>query len=259
MISKTPGITFAALVCLSLVTAGASALDTEEASPSTVEARLPTQLAEALDALAGGDPKAAKRRLKASRGRMEPLSKLVASLLDAYRKHERLLPNWILASTTASRSLDQAAALAPEVPAAEYEAVLARVRSLLANGDEDGRRPELRALLCNLRMLSGEESPAKPETVIQVSNSVDPPRRAFTPVAQYTDTARANRVQGVVVSQLILDREGCVVHVQILKGLPDGLDDSVRRMHRWWAYDPATFQGEPVAVYYNVTTNFRLE
>lgn len=258
MISKTPGITFTTLVCLSLVTPGASALDAEQASPSAAEARLPTPVVEALDALAGGDPKVAKRHLKAARGRVEPLSRLVANLLDAYRKHERLLPNSLLASTRASRSLDKAAALAPKVPPAEYEAVLAMIRSRLTDGDEGGRRPELRALLCNLRMLSGEGSPPKPETVIQVGDAVEPPRRAFTPIGEYTDAAQANRVQGVVVSQLIVDREGCVIHVQILKGLPAGLDASVRRMHRWWAYAPATLQGEPVAVYYNVTTNYRL-
>jgi hypothetical protein len=183
----------------------------------------------------------------------------VADLLEAYRKHERYLPNQIMASENASPSLDRAEALAPGIPAADYRGILAKIRSLLPEVEATGPRHHLRALLCDLRMLSGEESPTKGKRLRSVGGDVHPPRAAFTPVAQYTESARTERVQGVVISQLIIDREGCITHVQVLKGLPLGIDDSVRRMYRWWAYEPATFQSEPIGVYYNVTTNFRLQ
>jgi TonB family protein len=260
MIVSVPGRALTVLLCLGFATAGGPSLAAQEASPPFLEAGLPAPVGAALDAIAAGEPKAAERLLKeASRSGEPPLPKLVSNLLKAYREHERYLPNQIVASMSASPSLHRAEALAPEIPAADYGAILAKIRSLLQEVEATGPRHHLRALLCNLRMLSGEGNPPKGENPRGVSSDVDAPRPAFTPVAQYTEGAREERVQGVVISQVIIDREGCITRVKILKGLPLGIDDSVRRMHRWWAYEPATFQGEPIAVYYNLTTNFRLQ
>ena len=56
----------------------------------------------------------------------------------------------------------------------------------------------------------------------------------------------------------VIDREGNVTEARILKGLPMGLDQEALRVIRMWKFRPGTLNGQPVAVYYNLTVNFRL-
>jgi TonB family protein len=76
---------------------------------------------------------------------------------------------------------------------------------------------------------------------------------------QYTETARRVRLEGTVLVQAVIDEQGRVVDVKILKPLPMGLDkagvDAVSR----WRFQPATLYGRPVKVYYSLTVNFRVQ
>ena len=79
------------------------------------------------------------------------------------------------------------------------------------------------------------------------------------PSPLYTEIARKARIQGVVIVEAIIDKKGDVTNVKILKGLPMGLDlaavDAIKR----WKFKPATLNGKPVAVIYNLTVNFQLQ
>jgi periplasmic protein TonB len=75
---------------------------------------------------------------------------------------------------------------------------------------------------------------------------------------KYTEIARKARISGIVIIEAIIDRDGNVTDAHVLKGLPMGLDDEALNAIRKWKFRPGTLNGQPVAVYYNLTVNFRL-
>lgn len=100
---------------------------------------------------------------------------------------------------------------------------------------------------------------AEPEGPIRVGGDVKPPEKVSAPSPQYTEIARKARIQGVVIVEAIIDKEGNVTNVKILKGLPMGLDSAASDAVSKWKFRPATLNGKPVAVIYNLTVNFRLQ
>ncbi len=100
---------------------------------------------------------------------------------------------------------------------------------------------------------------AEPEGPIRVGGDVKPPEKLVAPSPQYTEIARKARIQGVVIVEAIIDKEGSVTNVKILKGLPMGLDSAAADAVQKWKFKPATLNGKPVAVIYNLTVNFRLQ
>jgi TonB family protein len=77
-------------------------------------------------------------------------------------------------------------------------------------------------------------------------------------VPRYPAEARYNGVSGSVVIRGIVRRDGSIDEVEIIKDLPHGLGEAARDAVRRWRFRPATYQGEPIDVYYTVTVNFRL-
>jgi TonB family protein len=98
-----------------------------------------------------------------------------------------------------------------------------------------------------------------PQGPIHVGGDVKAPVKISTPQPQYTEIARKARIQGVVIVQAIIDKGGNVTNVQVLKGLPMGLDQAAVEAIKKWKFEPATLNGKPVDVYYNLTVNFTLQ
>ncbi|MCB1008712.1 MAG: energy transducer TonB [Acidobacteria bacterium] len=101
--------------------------------------------------------------------------------------------------------------------------------------------------------------PSEPEGPIQVGGDVRPPEKISAPQPQYTEIARKARIQGVVIVQAIIDKQGNVTNVKVLKGLPMGLEEAAVDAIKQWKFRPATLNGKPVTVYYNLTVNFKLQ
>lgn len=99
----------------------------------------------------------------------------------------------------------------------------------------------------------------EPEGPIQVGGDVEAPVKTYYPQPQYTEIARKARLQGVVIVQAIIDKQGNVTNVKLLKGLGMGLDQAAIDAIKKWQFEPATLHGKPVSVYYNLTVNFRLQ
>jgi protein TonB len=94
---------------------------------------------------------------------------------------------------------------------------------------------------------------------IMVGGEVKAPEKLVAPQPQYTEIALKARIQGVVIVQAIIDREGNVTNVKVLKGLPMGLEEAAVDAIKQWRFKPATLNGKPVTVYFNLTVNFKLQ
>lgn len=114
--------------------------------------------------------------------------------------------------------------------------------------------------------LDGAEAPylflvVEPQSATRhVDDSITPPRVLERTTPQYTTAARRERIEGVVILQLEIDRQGQVRKATVRKGLPEGLSDAAIESVRQWRFEPARdAAGNPIAVYYNITVHFRLE
>jgi TonB family protein len=76
---------------------------------------------------------------------------------------------------------------------------------------------------------------------------------------RYPDYARANDIQGTVVLAFIVEKDGRVSNVEVLRSVDKRLDREavrvVRRMPRW---TPGTADGKPVRVSFSMPIAFRL-
>ena len=105
------------------------------------------------------------------------------------------------------------------------------------------------------------DRPPEPEPTgpITIHGGVERPQRVHYVAPQYTEMARKIRLEGPVILQTIIDARGNVQEVKVLKGMNFGLTESAVAAVQQWRFEPATLNGKPVAVYYNLTVNFALQ
>ncbi len=105
----------------------------------------------------------------------------------------------------------------------------------------------------------GPPGPALPSGILEVGGEVSAPVKLHAPEPTYTEEARAARVMGVVILRTVVDADGTVKSVEVLKGLPLGMSESAVETVRQWRFRPATRNGVPVPVFYNLTISFTLQ
>lgn len=112
----------------------------------------------------------------------------------------------------------------------------------------------------------GPETPAgerffqgRPAPRVGPATGIQEPRKVHDARPSYPEAARRERVQGVVVLELIVDEEGRVAEVDVLRGQPMGLTEAAVDAVRQWRYEPVLVDGEAVPVTLVATINFRLE
>ena len=74
----------------------------------------------------------------------------------------------------------------------------------------------------------------------------------------YPELARRARLEGFVILQAIIDKQGNVTQVEILRGLGLGLDDAASGALKQWKYTPTLYNGRPVEVILTVNVIFQL-
>jgi TonB family protein len=92
-----------------------------------------------------------------------------------------------------------------------------------------------------------------------VATNVDrKPEALNNPRPNYTEEARKNGIQGIVVARVLVGTDGAVRRVYIVQGLPDGLNLEAIRAAYQIRFKPAMKDGKPVAFWHSVQIEFHL-
>src|SRR5215213_6057032 len=102
---------------------------------------------------------------------------------------------------------------------------------------------------------------AQSETVYPPGNGVTLPRVVKQVKADYTNEARANRIEGTVLLDVVVLAAGSVGEVTVTRSLDTvyGLDASAVRAMKQWEFEPGVKDGKPVAVRIAVEMAFTLK
>jgi TonB family protein len=92
-----------------------------------------------------------------------------------------------------------------------------------------------------------------------MDGSNKPPRAIYRPVPQYTEAARSARIQGIVVLQGMVRKDGSIDSIKVLRGLGYGLtEQAINKVLKEWRFEPGTSDGQPVDVEATIEISFRL-
>ena len=105
----------------------------------------------------------------------------------------------------------------------------------------------------------GGRTPQPPieSPVTSVGGRLQAPKLVSSPPPNYPRGARTQRVQGVVVVDILVDVTGKVTEMAVVSGHPL-LRDAALTALRNWIYEPARLNGQPVAVHEKVSLRFAL-
>jgi protein TonB len=97
--------------------------------------------------------------------------------------------------------------------------------------------------------------------VVMSADAVDElPLPVARTAPSYPAGARSKGITGAVTLSIQVDAQGRVTDVRVLKSEPAGtFDDAAVRAVRGWRFQPATYQGQPVAVRVEQRLAFDLE
>lgn len=116
----------------------------------------------------------------------------------------------------------------------------------------------------NFEIPSLNEIPPPPDDdqiLIVDGREVMPPLRLTEINPLYTEPARRARVEGYVILQLTIDKEGNVIEVKVLKGLPFGLTETAVEEAKKQKFKPAYRKSTGLSVncIYTFTIRFQLD
>jgi TonB family protein len=89
-------------------------------------------------------------------------------------------------------------------------------------------------------------------------SGIEPPRLVREVKPDYTEEARRRSIEGEVVLEIVVRRDGSVSDVRVIRGLGSGLDQRAAQTVAQWQFAPARRFGTPVDVVVEVSVEFKL-
>lgn len=106
----------------------------------------------------------------------------------------------------------------------------------------------------------GPAAPPEPRNeVVRFDGTMTRPVMLSGRQPRYTELARRAGIQGVVILEAVIDKQGRVSNVRVLKPMSMGLDDEAVAAVKDWVFEPAKLGNRPVSVYYTLTVNFQIQ
>lgn len=98
------------------------------------------------------------------------------------------------------------------------------------------------------------------EQVYALGDGVTPPAVVREVKPQYTPEAKANKIQGSVWLQIVVQADGTVGDVEVSRSLDQkyGLDEEAVKAARQWTFKPGTKDGKAVPVQVTLELTFTL-
>jgi TonB family protein len=93
---------------------------------------------------------------------------------------------------------------------------------------------------------------------LRVGGTIKPPVKLKNVSAVYPLEAQEAKVQGVVIIEARIERDGTISRARVLKSIPM-LDDAAVDAVRQWEFTPTLLNGAPVPLMMTVTVNFTLQ
>jgi TonB family protein len=180
---------------------------------------------------------------------------------------------------------DRALAMNPDyVPSITYKNIFLRMQANLTDDAELRQRlirqaDELRDKAIALqpgaargpggdgvRMAFVPAPPADPEfkaiadrlLPLKIGGEIKAPKKTRDVRPIYPVEAQANRIQGVVIIEAVLDAGGKVAAARVLRSIPV-LDEAALAAVRQWEFEPTLMNGAPTAAMMTLTVNFTLQ
>jgi TonB family protein len=94
--------------------------------------------------------------------------------------------------------------------------------------------------------------------VYRPGSGIEPPKLLQEVKPNYTEEARLKHLEGEVVLEIVVRRDGSVGDLRILRGLGGGLNDRALQAVRQWRFSPAKRLSSPVDVIVEVSVEFKL-
>lgn len=107
-------------------------------------------------------------------------------------------------------------------------------------------------------VVGGVVGGGKVDGALRVGGEIREPRKVKDVRPIYPALAREARVQGLVILETVIDKEGRTSDVRVLRSVPE-LDQAAIDAVRQWEYTPTLLNGMPVDVIFTVTVNFTLQ
>jgi TonB family protein len=96
------------------------------------------------------------------------------------------------------------------------------------------------------------------EQIYTVGGPVQAPKALYHPLPAYTQEARDAKIEGIVLLQGIVRKNGRITDLKLVKGLGYGLDQNASNaISNEWRFDPGTLEGQPVDVQVTLEISFR--
>ena len=108
-----------------------------------------------------------------------------------------------------------------------------------------------------LSVAARAQAPPDQPKAFRIGPGVSPPRIVRKVEPEYSPLARADRVQGTAVFQIIVDEHGLPKDIQLISPLGFGLDEKAEAAIAKWRFAPGMKDGKPVPVQARIEVNFR--
>jgi protein TonB len=100
--------------------------------------------------------------------------------------------------------------------------------------------------------------PPKAQGPVRVALLPESPRKTVDVRPIYPELARIAHVEGTVILESVLDTNGRVTQLKVLRSVPL-LDQAALDAVRQWRYTPSMYYGKPVSVLMTITVRFTLQ
>jgi TonB family protein len=101
------------------------------------------------------------------------------------------------------------------------------------------------------------DKPRVPQRV-RISQGVNAGLLIHKVTPTYPETAKWTHISGSVVMAALIDKQGNIANLALIKPAGAGLDEAAYEGVKQWKYKPYFLQGQPVEIYTQITVNFEL-